>query len=211
MRARTEHMAKPIIAVDIDDVLADHAKGFVEFSNKRWGTSLTPEDYEDDWSQMWQIDHEEVEDRAREFFDGGHIYEYTHDTTAYEVLVHLKKAYDLIIVTARRYQTKGDTLLWIRERYPGIFDDDKIFFAGIWDSINGDSHLKTKGELVKSLGARYLIDDQIKHCLAAHEQGLDALLFGNYTWNQIDVSQLDGVTRVANWAEIKEYFDGRTK
>jgi Holliday junction DNA helicase RuvA len=35
---------KPIIAIDIDDVLAENARGFVEWSNKRFGTSLTTDD-----------------------------------------------------------------------------------------------------------------------------------------------------------------------
>jgi len=36
---------KPIIAVDIDDVLANLAQEIVDFSNKNWGTNLTIDDY----------------------------------------------------------------------------------------------------------------------------------------------------------------------
>ena len=38
----------------------------------------------------------------------------------------------------------------------------------------------TKGMLAKEIKADYLIDDQLKHCSAAAELGIPALLFGVY-------------------------------
>ena len=48
---------RQIIAIDIDDVLAESAKVFIEYSNNTWGTSLTVGDYIEDWSKMWQVDY----------------------------------------------------------------------------------------------------------------------------------------------------------
>jgi hypothetical protein len=60
--------------------------------------------------------------------------------------------------------------------------------------------------VLKDVGAAYLIDDQLKHCLAAHDMGVQALLFGNYAWNQ--ASDLpDGIVRCAGWADVADYFD----
>lgn len=36
------------IAVDLDDVLSASVPGFVAYSNKRWGTTLTLDDYDED-------------------------------------------------------------------------------------------------------------------------------------------------------------------
>ena len=47
------------IAVDIDDVLARQVEGLVTFSNQRWGTVLTVDDYDEDWGVMWGVDLEE--------------------------------------------------------------------------------------------------------------------------------------------------------
>ena len=202
---------RPVIAVDVDEVLANNAKGFTDFSNQRWGTTLVPTDYTEDWVKMWQIDGAEADMRAETFFKSNAMLYYDHDPTALEVLQKLRQSYDLIIVTARRLETKGDTLLWIRERFPGIFIDDKIFFAGFWDKTKVDStaaHAKNKGELLKELGADYLIDDQLKHCIGAGEQGIPAVLFGNYPWNKADALP-SSVTRVDGWSEVLEYFNAR--
>ena len=61
------------IAIDIDDVLAENAIGFVAFSNERWGTRLRVDDYSEHWSEMWHVDREEAERRAHVFHDSGAI------------------------------------------------------------------------------------------------------------------------------------------
>ncbi len=202
---------KPIIAVDVDDVLASSALAFVEFSNQRWGTNLTIDEYHDDWAMLWKLDkeHEEsmkiISKRAEEFF-AHHLRDMDHDVSAYEVLVNLKQDFDLIVVTSRRLQTKGDTLAWIQERYEGIFAEDKIFFAGFYDTIEKGSFTKDKGALLKSLGASYHIDDQPKHCNGAIVQGVQGILFGEYGWQRGEALE-DTVVRVKNWEEVLEYFN----
>lgn len=197
---------KPIIAIDIDDVLADHAKQFVEFSNNRWGTSLTIDDYDEHWAEMWQVDNKETELRATEFRSSNLISKYNRDDSAFEVLQELSKRFSLIVLTSRRLEMEKETRLWITSQYPDIFSD--VHFSGIWETIDSEAHLRTKAEVCKSLGANYLIDDQIKHCLGASECGVTGLLFGNYFWNRL--SELPAnVVRCQNWHEIREYFKDR--
>lgn len=202
---------KPIIAIDVDDVLAANAAAFVAFSNERWGTNLTVDDYHDDWALLWQLDkaHEQslqtINERSGLYFEHS-LRTMEHDVSAHEVLVELKKDFDLIVVTARRLSTKGDTLAWIQERYEGIFSEDKIFFAGFYDDMTNDSFKKDKGALLKSLGASYHIDDQPKHCNGAVAQGLTGLLFGDYRWQRAEPVD-KAVVRVKNWKEILEYFN----
>ena len=202
-------MQRPIIAVDVDEVLAAYAKGFIQFSNARWGTNLTIQDYDEDWSKVWQIDRADVPSRVAALLDSRQIVALDHDVSALDVLRHLKESYDLIIVTARQTQMKGDTLAWVSQRFPGIFEEDKIFFAGIWDVLDETSRHKTKGQMIKDLGVSYLIDDQLKHCLSVQQQGLQALLFGDYAWNQATEPLPRGVTRVHNWSEVREFFDAQ--
>lgn len=195
------------IAIDIDDVLADNAGGFVEFSNQRWGTNLAPDQYDEHWAKIWQVDNEETERRANIFHESGVLKAYHRDDSALSVLRRLSHDFRLIVITSRRLQTKGDTVAWIHQHYPGIFTDETIHFAGIWDKVNDQSIALTKASLVDALGVDYLIDDQLKHCLAVAAAGKRALLFGNYTWNQT-ADLPSGMTRVANWRAVEEYFYG---
>lgn len=198
---------RPTIAIDIDDVLADNAKGFVEFSNQRWGTSLEVGDYNEHWAKIWQVDNAETDRRANAFNEAHVVLTYNHDPSAIKALNKLKDNFNLIIVTARRLQTKGDTLVWVKEHYPGIFEDDQIHFAGIWDDIDDGSVSRTKADLMKDLGVDYLIDDQLKHCIGAASFGVQAILFGNYSWNQADYMP-ENIRRVEDWAGVLRYFDG---
>jgi uncharacterized HAD superfamily protein len=196
----------PIIAVDIDDVLANHAESFVNFSNERWGTHLTVEDYDEHWAEMWQIDNTETEARANVFRDSGIISEYDHTDEALPILTSLSRNYQLIVITSRRIQMEKETRAWIANHYPGVFTE--IHFAGIWEKIDDDAHRHTKADLCQALGVSYLIDDQLKHCIAAAKCGIQSLLFGDYTWNR--ASELpEHVFRVKDWEEIQNYFNKR--
>ncbi|MES2631156.1 MAG: hypothetical protein V4611_04315 [Patescibacteria group bacterium] len=201
-------MKRPIISIDIDDVLSESASSFVAFSNKHWGTNLTAEDYNDDWAKMWNMEpgeatNAELKTRGDEY----HKTVLNHSSlNAHQALEKLKKDFDLILVTSRRTSMKGDTLTWIQREFPGIFLEDKIFFAGMWDVISEHSAKVTKGELLKELGSSYHIDDQPKHCFAALENGITPLLFGEYGWNR-EVEVPKGMVRVKDWFEVVEYFD----
>jgi 5'(3')-deoxyribonucleotidase len=196
--------SKPVIAIDVDDVLADSAEGFVAFSNKRWGTNLTVEDYDERWSQMWGVDIEEERRRAHIIYNSNVVGKFKHFEEAKEVLRELKKHYKLVITTSRVRFVEKETLAWIDKHYKDIFEE--IHLAGFYDELKTDSHKQTKAELCQSIGASYLIDDHPKHCFAAAEVGVKAILFGDYPWSR-DLQLPAGVTRVAHWHDIKRYFD----
>lgn len=199
-------MRKLKIAIDIDDVLAENAAGFVAFSNERWGTSLSVDDYDEHYARMWQIDTEETERRAREFHESSAVRSYGHIGGAFESLKRLSDRHELVIATSRRLQIQQDTLLWIDEHFPGIFSSSAVYFAGIWDNIHENSHKMTKAELIRTIEADVLVDDQLKHCLAVAESGRHALLFGNYKWNQ--ASSLPArVTRCMSWLDVEQEIE----
>lgn len=196
-------MSKPTIVIDIDDVLAAHAEGMVAFSNKEWGTNLTVDDYDEHWAKMWKTDPKETERRAELFHVSGVVADYRHDEGAMAVLKKLKKTYKLIVLTSRRRAIEYETKIWIAQYFPGLFDE--IFFTGFWDSPTTGAHTLTKAQLAEELKADFLIDDQLKHCFAAAEVGIQALLFGNYGWNEADMLPKN-VFRAADWQKVGEYF-----
>lgn len=200
-------VTKETIAVDIDDVISAHAQAFIDYSNKRWGTHLKIDDYEEHWGSMWHTDEQETEQRAHEYHASGYIATYPHVFAAKPVLLELAKRYRLVVVTSRRTQIMTETRAWLEEYFSGVFEE--VYFAGMWDKINSQSNQMTKTDIIKTIGAKYLIDDQVKHCNAAAASGIKALLFGNYSWNQTN-NLRPGVIRVADWAAVKEYFDAKS-
>jgi uncharacterized HAD superfamily protein len=200
-------MSKKTIAIDVDDVLASSAQGFVDFSNKQWGMSLTVEDYKEHWGQMWQVDIHEYRRRASIVYDSKTVKTFQAHQDAKEVLQALKKRFRLVITTSRVKEIEKETAEWLDYHYNGLFSE--IHLGGFYDKITEDSHKPTKAELCQRIGAHYLIDDHPKHCFATAEVGIPSLLFGEYPWSRNLGKLPNGVTRVMNWREVQEYFDGQ--
>lgn len=196
------------IAVDVDDVLAINIPAFVEFSNKKWGMNLTIEDYEENWRKTWDVDAEELIERT-EVIKNEFWHTLQHSGEALPVLRELAKNYKLVIATSRRKDVSEVTKAWVDKYFGGIFEE--VHHAGIFDVDKRDlkkyeeAAKLTKARLCRELGADYLIDDHIKHCLGVDAIGLKALLFGDYSWNK-QAKLPDTITRVRNWAEVGEYF-----
>lgn len=194
------------IAVDIDDVLASSAEDFVIFSNQRWGTHLTVADYNEHWADMWQVSIDEVRKRTQEWYDAKLVAVYAPKDNAKSTLIKLAKRFKLVVATARAVELQKDTLDWIDKHYSNIFSE--VHHAGIWDSITMGGYQATKTELCKQIGADYLVDDQLKHCLSANEAGIKTVLFGDYSWNRKD-DLPKSIYRAMNWNEVLSYFEDR--
>ncbi|MDL2363400.1 MAG: hypothetical protein QFB86_03410 [Patescibacteria group bacterium] len=198
---------KTVIAVDIDDVLAASAEGFLEFSNKTYNTNLSIPEYSEHWAQMWQIDHDAVTLRVNDFYDSDTIARYVHKAGSQEVLTKLAEQYTIIAITARQRRSQDITNNWIHARYPGVFGD--VQYAGIYDAPLVEEQMSmTKGSLFASNEVSYVIDDQLKHCLAAAELGIATILFGDYPWNQADELPKN-IQRCADWQAVGDYFATR--
>lgn len=194
------------ILSDADDVLADNASGFAEFSNRTWGTNLTAEDFSEDWRTMWGVDLAEVNRRAKIFQTSDTVLHYKPIPGATVALQSIGKAHDLGVLTSRRHGLRAHTATWLDQHYPDAFPLG-VHYSGIFDTVKTtDAHTITKAEKFLELGGDVLIDDQLKHCAAVAAYGKRAILYGNYAWNQ--ASELpDGVTRCETWEEIEEYFN----
>ncbi len=196
------------IAIDIDDVLAANAEGFIAYSNQQWGTKLTVNDYDEHWLAMWNVDQAELERRGELLHTSGMMAEYRHDDQALPVLQRLRQNFRLIIVTSRRRLIEQLTRAWIDTHYPNIFEE--IVFAGIYDDRSrSDLFARSKSDVFAAYEVDFVIDDQLKHCLGAAELGIEALLFGDYRWNQSVDHLPDTIHRVHDWAAVEKYFDER--
>jgi len=199
-------MKQKTIAIDVDDVLAISADALVRFSNQKWGTNLTVDDYDEDWSTMWKVDEKEAARRSKIWHSSGEFILKKPQEYGLEVLKELSKDFRLIVATSRRKELMEDTKDWLDTHFRGIFSE--IHFSGIWDKNDSEAHKVTKAQMCKEIGADFLVDDQLKHCLGAAEAGIPAVLFGEYAWNH-SVNLPSKVTRCRDWQAVLEYFSGQ--
>lgn len=193
---------KLTIAVDVDDVLAQHYEALVDFYNQRYDAQLTFDDYiSDHWSDVWNLSQEETQERA-EVFAASNLHEtFLLKDFAQEAIQKLEKQYNLVVITARRKQNVDVTHQWLAKHFPNTFGH--VRFLPIWDT----NTTETKASIAHELDASFLIDDSLKHCTLAAEAGMKAILFGDYPWNQAETLPF-GVTRCKDWMAVLEYFDG---
>lgn len=199
------------IAVDLDDVLAESAAGFVKYINDNWGMKLEPDDYTDHWALLWGVNETEAQKRAVQVHKDMAmiVSSYRPNKGAKEALMKLSKGYRLVVVTSRRRAVEKVTRQWLDTNFEGVFDE--IQYSGIWEDLSSSlvARLnKTKIESIKKIGTDYLIDDQAKHCFTAAEAGITAILFGDYRWNR-DIKLKKNMVGAKNWQEVMEYFDGQ--
>jgi hypothetical protein len=197
-------MNKPIIAVDIDDVLAAEAEFVVAYTNKHWGGNYTLKDYSEAWNLFWGVDVDEVERRAEILHRPGIVSQYRVIPGSRDVLERLKETYELIVVTSRRQRVEQETQQWLDRHFPDIFS--KLILTGFWDDPSiEDRHLLSKGSLLNDHRVAYVIDDQQKHCISATDHGIKAILYGNLSDNQHTEAR-EGMAHLEDWRAVAEYF-----
>lgn len=201
---------KPIIAVDVDDVLCPTNEGIRQFVNENFDANLSIEDhtqageYKGYFERVWGVDHETAQHWYQSYIDSGGLVKMQPIEGAIEVIKELEGRYELVVVSARHEDQVDMTHHWLLEHFPAVFKDVRF--------ISGWYHSRkiSKGDVCKEIGASYLIDDHIDHCLEAERVGVKALLFSEYGWSK-DNPKGDELTRVKDWKAVKEYFDGRAR
>jgi 5'(3')-deoxyribonucleotidase len=201
----TKAKTKPIIAVDVDDVLFPTNDGIRQFVNKHFDANLTPEDhvqpgeYKGYFERVWGVDHETAEKWYHSFVNSGALTEVQPIEGAIEVISKLEKNYEFVVVSARHEDQVEMTHQWLLKHFPSVFKDVQF--------ISGWYHGRevSKGDVCREIGASYLIDDHTHHCLEAEKAGVKALLFSEYGWSKSEDAKK--LTRVKDWYEVKRYFD----
>lgn len=202
-------MGKFKIGLDFDDVLIASVSHSLALHNAKYGTHLTSDHWYDDPSNVepWGVkDFSEVISRIGEIHSDPDFLNVQSLPGALRVLKKLKKAgHELIVVTGRPSQLLEPTQAVLRKQFAGILDESQLYFT---DHFAHEGPRASKGDIAVELGLTYFIDDVIQHADEVASKGVKTILFGgdNYHWNQGEPAA--GVTRLANWKEIGEYFDG---
>jgi 5'(3')-deoxyribonucleotidase len=200
---------KRTIAIDIDDVLADSTEALRLVVNEKYGADLKPEhylepgEYHKYYDGVWErngiadiVSKDEL--NSQMVADQSHVRPHAD---VLSVLKELAGKYELVVITARNPTWEKATHVWLQLHFPDVFK--KVIFVGQHE----DATLQTKGDLCTEVGAHWLIDDNVTHCQSALDNGVEAILFGEYGWHQ---GIPDRITPCKDWQAVLEYFNART-
>ncbi len=199
-------MTKSIIAIDIDDVIADSTESYRLEVNKALGVNLTSEDYKVPhnfywgyYERVWEMHGLGGKVPVKQL-DIAMAIDQSHMPLlpgASFAIGELSKQFELVVITARDINWERATLKWLKSHFGEAISS--VHFAG--HSRSGAN--KTKGQLCAELGARWLIDDNPEHCLTAIDAGLGAILFGERGWHHQAPAHL---IRCKDWPAVLEYL-----
>lgn len=195
-----EKNERPVIAVDIDDVLFPFVSGIAEYHNDLKGTNLSPKDFTSyNFAEVWGGSESEANDIVDGFVRAENLYLQPVEG-AKEALIRLNHDYNVVLVTARNQAFEAATVAWLRRHLPELFQH--VVFAG--NQYDGRPH-RAKGVICNELNAQLLIDDHPRNIASAVECGVDGVLFGTHAWSVLD-SSLDSVKACVDWPAVIEYI-----
>lgn len=198
--------SRPVIAVDIDEVLLPLHEHFLYHHNEQYGTKFVYPDPEGRYL-LQEFTGEEVPvllQKLRTYYESGETKHLQPLPGAVAAIKQLRKRYDLVIISNQQLFQGKYSQIAIKKHFGNAFKD--IYFTAL--PAPGHDPL-SKSEICKKVGATYLVDDTIKNAVHCAAEGIEVILFGDYHWNkQEDLPA--GITRCRDWQEVLEYFDGKS-
>jgi len=201
-------MKTPVIAVDIDDTIVESLDAIRQKANEYSGTNLSLEDYntkgeywgyyEKIWEQHGMADELDIMQICEDLHDNQSNIPLLPGA---EFAVHeLSKRFVIILITARDPKWESATTEWLKDQFGSIAP--RVYFS----QSHQDISRKNKGQICIELGAQWLIDDNVQHCITAMDEGVEAILYGEYGWQSNVPTEL---TKCKDWQSVLEYFDGK--
>lgn len=183
-----------IIAIDLDDVLANTLEVFIKFHNQNFGTNLKFKDFKSYALHDIIGISEKDEAKRLELFDNSEFFdEIKPIKDAQQAISALSKKNKITVITARTLHVADKTKKWLSKYFPEI---NQIFFI----SSNYYGYLKTKAEVCKEIGAGIIIEDKEKFVIECAREGIKVLLF-DYPWNS-SIKGSRQIIRVKSWKEV---------
>mmetsp|Transcript_11538 Transcript_11538/g.13971 ORF Transcript_11538/g.13971 Transcript_11538/m.13971 type:complete len:209 (+) Transcript_11538:359-985(+) len=184
---------KPVVAVDIDEVICGFLPALIRYHNDTYGSSFVLTDFNSyRFCETWGGTNEEAVHKVHEFFETEYfLKEMSPINGALETLRSHKDNFTFVCVTSRQHCIAEETVDWVNRHFPEIFDD--FHFGNHWtkDAPDPDLHhssKQTKPDMCVKANAVALIDDSLSYAVQCSSQlahmGFKVCLFGDYGWNQ---------------------------
>lgn len=187
-----------LVAIDLDDVLADTINAFIQFHNKKYGTTFVRNDFFSYyWEDIWGGTREDAIRKFFEFTKTPYFETLPPVPGSQDGVAFLKRKHDLIVVTSRQHELTTHTKKWIKKHFNNIFRD--IYITN-HPHFARSGKTKTKREVCDELGVQILIEDSIGYATECVTDDRKIFLL-NTPWNQDDTSH-PNIYRVNSWKEL---------
>lgn len=195
-------MSRPLIAVDIDDTLADSTELIRLNVNKKYDVDISKEAYRSKgqyWGYYERVWAEHGLSLVLDDLDDmiGELAKAPLLPSAALAIKQLYEQFDIVLITTRRKEKAKVTKQWVENTFAGM--DIEVHFS----EAHKDESKMTKGQICKHIGARYLIDDSVDHCKSAQHEGVTPILFGQYGWHD---AAPNTINRCKDWPSVLDYF-----
>jgi uncharacterized HAD superfamily protein len=189
------------IGIDIDEIIAEYLKSFLEFLNSEKKISIN-------YNEVLNYNYiGQSKGLGKE-----QIQKYIQEHTAKEInLVELEliegclEAINLLddnhkvcFITSRHISNEKSTIQFFKKHFPDR--EFKIIFSGdIWGGN------KTKSEICKEENCEIMIEDNADYALDCAKKDIKVLLLDK-PWNK-NYEKHENITKVENWKEILEKLE----
>jgi len=191
-----------VIAIDLDEVLADTTPALIRYHNDTYGTSLVFEDFNNyEWWRVWGGTREESVKKFLDFVNTPYFQEVIPVKGAQDVMNKIRKNHSLHIVTSRQTELEPVTSAWVGKYFPGVFTGLHIANHAQW-AISGKT--RTKVEICRELEATLLIEDSLLYARECESDNIPVLLL-DYPWNKGPLPL--NTQRVQSWKEILQHIE----
>ena len=185
------------IGVDIDEVLAEFIRGYLNFYKCLGGRNILFEEVFDyDFWKVIGVDRSETFHLADLYYGSKYFEDISLVDGAERGIRELSKNNELFLVTARPIKIKEKTELFIQKYFSDAVLG--IFYSG--DVFNSQGNFKSN--ICKMNEISLIIEDNFNCALDCARAGIDVLLFDK-PWNRNH--EVNGpIKRVKDWNEILE-------
>ncbi|KAI0359046.1 hypothetical protein OH77DRAFT_1473609 [Trametes cingulata] len=206
---------RPVIAVDMDDVLSETNEAVAKWYNDTYGTNMTLDDfyYYYYWMNPYWGTPDETVEKVEKIWKSDYLDKADPVPGALEGVKKLKDmGFRLVVVTARQPRELDRSLAWLEKHFPGLFDT-MICTGQSQETLTDEKELVTKlskADVCRKIGAKFIIDDSAENALkcACADPPVPTLLFGDYAWNQ-HAAHYEDVKQEVSFAERLKREGGR--
>lgn len=184
------------IGVDIDEVITELMKPFLEYSNSKNKTSFKLEEIDN--YHLWETKlYNSKEEAVKDMIEFHHSEKFDDITLAEgvkEILNKVSRTHEIHFITSRPEIVKEKTNNFIKENFPE--DDFKVIFSG---EVYGG---KSKSEICLEENISIFVEDNASYAFDCAKEGIKVFLIDK-PWNK-DYEEHENIIKVKNWNEILE-------
>ncbi len=189
------------IGIDIDDVVVEYLKSFLDYVEKKEGKKFLYEEIFDySFQDILGVSREEIWNLVKGHESDEIIINLDLIENSKESIELLNNVHKIFFITSRNTKIKNTTLLFFEKHFPN--HNFKILFSGEnWDNGN-----RSKQEICKDYGIEIFIEDNLDYALDCATNGIKVFLIDK-PWNQKE-NLPENIIRVKDWKDILVKIEG---